>query len=138
MVNYSLKKHVKYFQRYGYVVVVENLVGDNDCDQLLTELKENSKLVGCPLDEEFTKSQFKSIGGGFGAMVEWYYLRMQQILRMDEKLYAVTVNLLSNTWCSSTPNEYQTPYECPFKNQINPAKLWLYIDRMNFRRPDKV
>ncbi|KAF0975007.1 hypothetical protein FDP41_005760 [Naegleria fowleri] len=133
------QRHIDFFHRYGYVVV-ENVVSDEECDQLLNELCHYSTQAGCPLSmnaKTVSQSDFANIGGNFGAMVEWYYLPMQQRLRQHEGLYATTVNLLANTWCATTPNAYHVPYECPFAEHLDARKLWLYVDRMNFRMPDQ-
>ncbi|KAG2392554.1 hypothetical protein C9374_011279 [Naegleria lovaniensis] len=134
------QRHIDFYHRYGYVVV-ENVVSDADCEQLLNELCQYSAKAGCPLslnsNSALSQSDFANIGGNFGAMVEWYYLPMQQQLRQHEGLYATTVSLLANTWCAKTPNAYHVPYNCPFADHLDPRKLWLYVDRMNFRMPDK-
>jgi len=132
------QRHIDFFVRYGYVVV-ENLVDDADCDELMRQLSHYSNLVGCPLEttEELLKSEWRKIGGNFGAMVEFYWLPMQQQIRMNEKLYAVTSKLLANTWCSKTPNPWSVPFECPLADHIDSRCMWLYIDRMNYRLPEK-
>ena len=137
--HFLTQRHIDFFHRFGYVVV-ENIVTDADCDQLLVELCHYSTLAGCPISvngKSVSQNQFAKIGGNFGAMVEFYYLPMQQQLRMSPALYTATVKLLTNTWCSTTPNAWNVPYECPLAPHIDPRKLWLYVDRMNFRLPDQ-
>ena len=130
-------RHIDYFHRFGYVVV-ENLVDEKDCDQLLSELIHYSNKAGCPLGNSMTNDEWQRIGGTFGAMVEFYYLPMQQRIRLNEKLYATTVNLLSHTWCNSGRNDnpWCVPYVCPFAHELDYRKLWVYIDRMNYRLPE--
>ncbi|EFC43146.1 hypothetical protein NAEGRDRAFT_80163 [Naegleria gruberi] len=131
------QRHIDFYHRYGYVVV-ENLVSNEDVTQLFKELTHYSAKCGCKLDSDsLTTSEFKKVASGFGAMVEFYYLPTQQKLRMDEKLYASTVKLLSNTWCAKSPNALKVPYKCPFASDLDPRCLWLYVDRMNYRLPDK-
>ena len=135
--HFLTQKHIDFFHRFGYVVV-ENCVPDQDCDQLLNELFKYSSLAGCPISfdgNSVSRVQFSNIGGGFGSMVEFYYLPMQQKMRMNPALYTSTVKLLSHTWGSKTANDWNVPYACPL--EIDSRKLWLYIDRMNFRLPNQ-
>ncbi|KAL9649973.1 hypothetical protein ABK040_014980 [Willaertia magna] len=157
------KRHLDFFHRYGYVVV-ENIISEQVCNQLLKELGEYSEKANCPLPVNtiinksgkyekmnISKGEFRNISNPFGAMIEFYYLPTQQQLRMDEALYVCTVKLLSNTWCSNlniskelqqldSISDQSIPhwkYQCPIESQLDPRKLWLYVDRMNFRIPDK-
>ncbi|EFC41641.1 predicted protein [Naegleria gruberi] len=157
------KRHLDFFHRYGYVVV-ENVINEQVCNQLLKELGEFSEKSNCPLPVDtiinktgkyekmnVSKGEFRNISNPFGAMIEFYHLPTQQKLRMDEILYVCTVKMLSNTWCSnlnisqelqqsdSIPGQSipHWKYQCPIEAQLDPRKLWLYVDRMNFRLPDK-
>ncbi|EFC42716.1 hypothetical protein NAEGRDRAFT_58505 [Naegleria gruberi] len=150
------QRHLEFFHRYGYVVI-ENAISKDVCNQLLNELGEYSKKAGCGLPVESiikkqklsarpSKEEFRNISGPFGSMIEYFYLPTQQRLRMNEALYCATVKLLANTWCcnlevSTQFQEGSIPkwkYQCPIEKQLDPRKLWTYVDRMNFRFPNKL
>ncbi|KAL9653196.1 hypothetical protein ABK040_009502 [Willaertia magna] len=132
------ERHIQFYHRFGYVVV-ENAVELSECDDLLKELLESSTKLGCPLDkmDQLTSDEWHNIGGDFGAMCEFYWLKGQQNIRKSEKLYTITVKLLSNTWCCKQDNLWNVPYKCPLIDEVNPKCLWLYIDRLNYRLPEK-
>jgi hypothetical protein len=135
--NLLTDKHIAFYKQYGYVVI-ENMIDSNICDQLYNQILSHAKFCGCDVGSLMqggliTAEHWDKIGGAFGAMVEFFWLPIQEQLRLDERAYAVTSKLLSETWARNDQS-----FSCPFADRIDPRKLWLYNDRVNIRVPDAV
>jgi hypothetical protein len=123
------ERHIAFYKRYGYVTI-ENAVDSELCQALYDQALQQSKLLGCDIRKGVTAEEWKKIGGNFGAMVEYFWLPQQEIMRHSEELYTITVDLYQQTWGSQDPL---------FANPLKDAdgrKLWVYNDRMNIRLPD--
>jgi len=79
--------------------------------------------------------QWKKISGTFGGMLEFYLLENQEKIRENENLYWITVQLLEATFFSA--NNKEIGFWHPLEG-LNPRFLWLYVDRMNYRLPEKL
>lgn len=127
--NVITDRHLAFFNRFGYVVI-ENAVSTELCKALFDQAMNHAKFAGCEIKKGVTKKDWTKIGGGFGAMVEFFWQPQQERIRFDEKLYAITSELFQKTWATK-----QGLFSHPIEN-VDGRKLWLYNDRMNMRIPD--
>jgi hypothetical protein len=128
------QKHIDFYNKYGYVVV-ENLFTRDEAAELYNEIVQFAKSLGTDVEnwKSLNADNWSNIGGSFGGMVEFCWQKGMQKIRIDERPYTVTSKLMKETWCNTNTKLYK----CPFRDQLDPRKLWLYIDRTNLRLPNK-
>eukprot|EP01125_Pyxidicula_operculata_P011899 TRINITY_DN3895_c0_g1_i1.p1 TRINITY_DN3895_c0_g1~~TRINITY_DN3895_c0_g1_i1.p1 ORF type:complete len:437 (+),score=79.25 TRINITY_DN3895_c0_g1_i1:78-1388(+) len=131
------QQQIDFFQRYGYVVI-PNCIPQQLIDGLQEDITNFLGRRGIDVNdlENSDKRNWNKVCGIFGAMLEYYYAPHHEAIRQHPNTYLATSQLLKNTWAST--NKKELGFWHPFEEELNPEKLWIYIDRMNYRVPERI
>jgi len=130
------ERHIAFFNRYGFVVV-ENVFPKEltraAANQTAEFLKKSVNIDLNDLENTLTSEKWFSIANRFGGTLELYWLSSMDEIRQHPNGYSVLAKLLAATWAKKEREPWIHPY-----GDIDPRKLYLYIDRQNLRFPSKI